>query len=209
MKRAHVDLAIAAFALALFCFLAVEMGRGSTAALDAAARRFVLRIASPELTFSMRIFSLLGEFWMLAGIVALGVAWFLRRGHPHAAALLVISMAGAGILDAALKALFHRLRPEPFFGTRLPDSYSFPSGHAFACTVVCGVLAGLLTAREPRRRVRIALWTAAAFVAAAIGFSRVYLGVHYASDVLAGFAAAIVWVFAMITVYRTFYARHL
>src|SRR5579862_3947910 len=109
------------------------MGSGRTAAFDVVARRFVLRIASPELTFAMRIFSLLGEIWMLVGIVALAVAWFLRRGHPHAATLLIISMAGAGILDAALKSLFHRLRPEPFFGTHLPDSYSFPSGHAFAC----------------------------------------------------------------------------
>jgi undecaprenyl-diphosphatase len=60
----------------------------------------------------------------------------------------------------------------------------------------------MITAREPKRAARIAVWTAAALLAALIGFSRVYLGVHYASDVIAGYAAAIVWVFTVGTVYR-------
>jgi undecaprenyl-diphosphatase len=100
-------------------------------------------------------------------------------------------------LDQILKLCFHRPRPEAFFGLAIPATYSFPSGHALTATCFYGVLAGLLAARTRPLAGKAGLWALAATLAALIGLSRVYLGVHYPSDVLAGYAAAVVWMAAV------------
>ena len=98
-------------------------------------------------------------------------------------------MAGSLSAEAVtqvLKTLIHRPRPEVFFGLVPTETYSFPSGHAFVPTVYFGILAGILAAG--------ARWRAAVVVIAAfLGFSRVYLGYRYPSDVVAGWALAVVW----------------
>jgi undecaprenyl-diphosphatase len=107
---------------------------------------------------------------------------------------MAIAMIGAALLDVALKHAFRRPRPAPFFGVPLPLSASFPSGHALASFCFFGVLAALL-AHRTRSYWRAALvWLAAAALIAAIGFSRIYLGVHYPTDVIAGYLAAAIWV---------------
>ena len=181
------------------------------ASLDNGARAWVQGIASPGLTAAMRGFTLFGVGVVLAPLVVLAVVLFYRARRPHHAWLFGLTVAGAEVLNQALKLLFHRPRPEPFFGTPKPVTYSFPSGHAMVCCCFFGLLAALVAAREPRRAVRIAIWTAAAIFAAAIGFSRIYLGVHYATDVLGGWLAAILWMLAVALVYkrRRRYARHL
>jgi undecaprenyl-diphosphatase len=92
-----------------------------------------------------------------------------------------------------MKLLFYRPRPEPFFGLASPITHSFPSGHAMVSCCFFGVLAMILAAREPSRARRISIFAAAAILVALMGFSRVYLGFHYPTDVLAGYAAAVVW----------------
>ena len=177
-------------------------------AFDAGARAFAQRIASPGLTYAMRGFSLVGEPSVLVPLaVLLAIFLVLVRRH-HAALVLVIVMIGDVLLDSGLKALFQRPRPHPFFDIAPPHSYSFPSGHALASFCFFGVMALLLTAHEPRRRVRIAIRLGAAFMIAAIGLSRIYLGVHYATDVLAGYAFALLWVSIVMRLARR-YVRHL
>lgn len=145
----------------------------------------------------MRMATQLGPgafFWTFAACLVM-VLLFLR--WTREAVRLVITLAGAGLLDTALKAAFHRPRPAPFFDTPLPNSYSFPSGHAlFALCFYC-TLAALLAARVRSRAVRVTIWTVAVALIAAIGLSRIYLGVHYPSDVIAGYAVALVWVLAV------------
>jgi len=97
-----------------------------------------------------------------------------------------------------LKVSFARARPIPFFDTLLPDSYSFPSGHALYAACFYGVLAWLVAARIRDRSLKILIWVLAVMIALLIGLSRIYLGVHYPSDVIAGYAAAIVWVLTVI-----------
>jgi undecaprenyl-diphosphatase len=101
-------------------------------------------------------------------------------------------MAGALVLDISLKHAFHRQRPTPFFGP-LPHTYSFPSGHAMFSVCFYGVLAGLVADRTNSRVIKICIWLLAVVLIAAIGLSRIYLGVHYPTDVLGGYLAA-VWV---------------
>jgi undecaprenyl-diphosphatase len=179
--------------------------------LDAAARSFVQTIASPPLTAAMQAFTWLGEGVILAPLVILVVVLFYRARRPHHAWLFGLAIGGAEILDQTLKLLFHRPRPEPFFGLPKPATYSFPSGHAMVCACFFGLAAALIAGRELRRGSRIAIWAAAALCAAMIGFSRIYLGVHYATDVIGGWVAAILWMIAVRIVYRSRrgYARHL
>src|SRR5689334_10010650 len=146
------------------------------------------------LTNALRGFTFVGEWLSIAELTILAILLFYREGRKRASILMTITIIGGAALETILKHLFHRVRPSPFFDTPLPSSYSFPSGHAMLSCCFFGSLAALLAAREPKRSARIAIWTAGALLAAVIGFSRVYLGVHYASDVIAGYASAAVWV---------------
>ncbi len=114
-----------------------------------------------------------------------------RRGRANDAALIVFAFFGAEVVNAALKLVFHRPRPELAF-LHL-DTYSFPSGHSTAVTAAYGALAFLLwpAARTARRRVALAAATVCLIVL--VGFSRLYLGVHYLSDVLGGIALGATW----------------
>jgi len=138
----------------------------------------------------------LGAIVLIVAFVA-SLAIFPILRWRRAALWLVITMAGALVLDLGLKYGFHRARPTPFFGP-LPHTYSFPSGHALMSFCFYGVLAGLINDRVQSLIWRILVWIAAILLIAAIGLSRIYLGVHYPSDVIAGYLAAALWVSTMI-----------
>jgi len=197
-----VSLAIAVAALVLFAWLAEEMLRGQTRQFDSNVRAWVLTFASPAMTRTMLKVSLLGSVIFLAAATGCAVVAFLATGWPRAAGWMVIAMAGAVALDLTLKYAFHRQRPAPFFGIALPHTPSFPSGHALSSFCFYGVLAGLLMWRIKSRIVAAAILLAAVVLIAAIGFSRIYLGVHYPTDVLAGYLAAAVWVSGLVAADR-------
>ena len=182
---------IKALAAALFfAWLASEVARGSTMGFDMAVRGAVHSWASPWLTHAMRGVSVLGESWFLVPLGLL-LAWILvRRGRTRAAIALAAAAIGAEMLDQILKAIFHRVRPDAFFGLPQPENYSFPSGHALASACFYGAFAAILAAGGARKAL---CWAGGVTAPLLIGFSRVYLGVHYPTDVLAGYAAAIVW----------------
>jgi len=113
-----------------------------------------------------------------------------------------LTVAGAEILDQVLKYIFHRVRPQAFFGLAEPMGYSFPSGHALVSCTFFGVLAAMAAARTSSRTRRVMYYALAAVLVAAVGFSRIYLGVHYPTDVLAGYAAGVVWTFSVAWVRR-------
>jgi membrane-associated phospholipid phosphatase len=124
-----------------------------------------------------------------------------RRRRLVEAALLPLVLGGAELLNLILKLSFHRARPEVAF-VHL-DTYSFPSGHAMISTAAYGAFAYLAWGRL-RSRGRLALVAGTGVLLALIGFSRLYLGVHYLSDVLAGIAGGVFWLsvaIALQTVY--------
>jgi undecaprenyl-diphosphatase len=187
-----ISLAVAILCLFLFGWLGREMRAGDTIRFDQAVRNWVHQFASPGMTRAMTFISLLGYNVLIVELVIAFIV-FAKLRWKRAALWLAIAMAGSLLLDLALKYAYHRPRPTAFFGTA-PSSYSFPSGHALCSLCFYGVLAGLLSARLKSLPWRIAVWTAAALLIIAIGLSRIYLGVHYPSDVLAGYLAATVWV---------------
>lgn len=179
--------------LALFAYLAGEMNEGDTRHFDDTVRLFVHAHSSTELTRIMRFFSLIGSPLVvtLTALAACIVLWF--AGHPRRAILIAVTAGGGSLLMWVLKMGFHRQRPEPFFDTRLPASYSFPSGHAMLSFCLCLSAAALFSASQKKRLVRVAIWVFWVSLSGAIGYSRIYLGVHYPSDVVAGYLGALVW----------------
>jgi undecaprenyl-diphosphatase len=193
---APLSLLLAVGGLFLFAWIAEAVMAEHTMRFDLAVRNWVHQYSSPALTTAAIAASFVGsEVLAAAFVISLLVFAFLH--WRRAAIWLTLTMAGALVLDLALKYAFHRARPTPFFGP-LPQTYSFPSGHALFSFCFYGALAGLLADRIQSLPARICIWTFAAALIAAIGLSRIYLGVHYPTDVLGGYLAAAVWVSSMI-----------
>jgi undecaprenyl-diphosphatase len=189
-----IGLLLAAAALVLFTWLGREILTGITPHLDDRVRSAVHEVAAPELTSLMVVVSRYGGPAYLTPVGLLLVIAFLIRGWQRGALLAVVTMAGAGLLNLVLKLSFGRVRPEPFFDYPLPVSASFPSGHALFAASFFGGLAVLVSHRVRWAPLRAGIWIGATAIILLVGFSRIYLGVHYPSDVLAGYAAATVWV---------------
>lgn len=181
-------------ALLFFAWLTNEVLDGETVHFDEVTRVAVHRIASPMMTSVMRGVSYAGssEFLTVASIAMFW--WFMSRKWKREAWLLGITMLGAAILNTTLKLTFRRPRPVPFFDLATPESFSFPSGHSLASFCFFGALATILTARIRNPRINLVTWIFAGVIVGWIGLSRIYLGVHYTTDVLAGFAAALIWI---------------
>lgn len=197
-----IGLACSAVFLVLFAFLADEMLEGHTRRFDDAVRLFVHTHSSTELTAVMRFLSVIGSPLVVSLIATASCIslWFV--GHPRRAILIAVTAVGGSLLMWVSKIAFHRHRPDPFFDSRLPSSYSFPSGHAMLSFCLCLSAAALFAAGRKSRLVRITIWTFWVCLSGAIGYSRIYLGVHYPSDVLAGYLGALVWSLAVGSVYQ-------
>lgn len=200
-------LAVSVAALLLFAWLATQVACHSTIVFDASVRDFVHRHASPARTEFMLLVTRFGASGVLFILGAGAFAVLVTAGWRNSALTFLITMVGALVLDAALKSAFHRTRPESFFGTPEPNSCSFPSGHALFAACYFGSLAAVLSARTPGTAKRAVIWTVAVALAFLIGLSRIYLGVHYPSDVLGGYAAAVVWLLAVTYGERLFRLR--
>ena len=189
-----LGLASAVATLVFFGWLADEVLEGETRHFDDVTRAAVHTLASPALTTTMRGISFLGSTLFLTAATIMVVAWFALRKWGREAKLFAITMIGASILNTTLKLVFQRPRPAPFFNLTAPETYSFPSGHALASCCFFAGLAAILSGRIKSRRARTLIWIAAGTMFLLIGLSRIYLGVHYTTDVIAGFAAALIWI---------------
>ena len=186
---------LAAIATLVFLgWLADEVLDGETRQFDDATRAAVHTLASPSLTLLMRGISFLGSSQFLTVATILAIVWFAWRKWGREAKLFALTMIGASTLNITLKLAFKRPRPVPFFDLTPPESYSFPSGHSLASFCFFAGLAAILSGRIRHRRPRTIIWTIAIVMFLLIGLSRIYLGVHYTTDVIAGFAAASIWI---------------
>ena len=132
--------------------------------------------------------------WGLVLIIVL-----LVRRRALLAGGWIAAVAGGGLLDLALKRVFHRTRPTWDVPLLTARGWSFPSGHAMGSLIAYGMLAYLLVRDAKGRRPRMAIIVGAVLLVLLVGLSRMYLGVHYLSDVLGGYAAGVVWLAACIT----------
>jgi undecaprenyl-diphosphatase len=166
--------------------------------LDAPASRFVAAHRSALATQMAKTVTLLGNpgVTVLLAVVALIVlVWRLR--WLGAAMFLAISVGGGDLSYLILKHVVRRARP-PDALVHL-STYSFPSGHAVGAVTAFIGLAWIVSRGQVARPIRLATWGAALLIVAAVGATRIVLGVHYASDVIGGFALGAFWVSATAT----------
>ena len=153
----------------------------------------------------MRLITALGYPRVVAPLLLLAAYIFYRKNLKLAATLLVVSVPGAAILGIVLKFFYQRARPELFDLGYTAPFFSFPSGHAVTAISFYGALA-LLTARRLESWRRWAVAAAGVTLVLLIGFSRLYFGVHYPSDIVAGYLCATIWVgtvWAALTLWRS------
>jgi undecaprenyl-diphosphatase len=127
-------------------------------------------------------------------LAIVGALYLLMRGWPTLLVTWIGAFAGGGLIERLLKAVVHRSRPP--YGTAFLNntSFSFPSGHAMGSIIGCVmVLYVLVVTSRPSGGVRTLLYCAAAVFVILVGASRVYLGVHYPSDVVGGWTAGAAW----------------
>ncbi|CAN5453643.1 phosphatase PAP2 family protein [soil metagenome] len=185
-----------------FASIADAVGdNGRIAGADAGLTRW---IQTHDTEWGEKLFSavsLLGAPVLVALIAITAVAYARRRDWLRAWTLALATASGAG-LNVLLKYVFHRGRPEYATEFITHASWSFPSGHAMNSIVGYGMLLALIL-HEVRHQVRRRLLAGAtAILIIAIGISRVYLGVHYLTDVLAGWLAGGAWLLVCVTAYR-------
>ena len=193
---------LAMFALGLFMFLriATEVSEGETMTMD---RAILLGLRVPGrpgepigpqwLVKAMTEITALGGGTILTLLTILVAAYLVAARRPATAAFVVGAVSGGAILSAVLKNFFERPRPELVGHLVSATSASFPSGHAMNSAVTYLTLGTMLAETEDSQAVRIYLIGAAILLTFVVGFSRIYLGVHWPTDVAAGWCVGSVW----------------
>jgi undecaprenyl-diphosphatase len=201
----RVLLAVLAGAGAVWGFfnLASEVMEGDTLALD---RGLLLMLRDPAnlsdpigprwLEESMRDLTALGGFTVLTLVTVAGVLLFAIHGKRRQAWLLAATVLAAQVSSGLLKAFYDRPRPTLVPHGSFVYAQSFPSGHSTLAAAVYLTLATLIASVEPRAAAKRLIYGLAGAVTAAVGISRVYLGVHWPSDVLAGWSLGATWALA-------------
>ena len=195
--------------LAVFLLLTCGVLASATAGLDAAALHLAQqwRAANPRVEVVMRDFSGVGSGLVLT-LGTLAAAGFLCiEGRARHAAFLGLAMGSGELAVTALKHLIGRARPDAAFAAFVQDGLSFPSIHAAMSALFFLSLAALLAERQASRPLRAYLMAVAVLCTGLIGLSRVALGVHWASDVLAGWAFGAGWAALWFSAARRWEAR--
>ncbi|MBD2180237.1 phosphatase PAP2 family protein [Planktothrix sp. FACHB-1355] len=187
-------LMVAALSLWGFAEIADEVLEKETDKLDTSILLTIRELHTPLLDRIMLGITFLGEPEVLLMLCILAIVALLILNRTAQTTMLAIAGFGAIGLNYLLKDLFARTRPALWERILDVTSYSFPSGHAMISLVVYGAIGYLLASQfKPHSRL---IFSLTIFVISAIGFSRLYLGVHWPTDVVAGYAAGVVWLLA-------------
>ncbi|WP_239614846.1 phosphatase PAP2 family protein [Cohnella mopanensis] len=205
LRKAYVWACLAAVVFVIISLLIRSEG---ISGFDSSVISEVQGWESNGLTSVMKTFSWLGSTSVVI-VIALLILLFLAfiLGHRMELLFLIASLGGASLLNRVLKITFQRERPNLH---RLAEElgYSFPSGHSMAAFALYGALTYLLWKHVKSGRGRALLVTIGAIIVFSIGISRVYLGVHYPSDIVGGYLASGVWLGLMIEVFRIITYRY-
>jgi undecaprenyl-diphosphatase len=201
-RREIVPLALF-FAIAMlmlgFSEIVEEVGEGDTRWIDEGLL-YALRTSDPAdpigphwLEDNVVEITALGGFGVLALVIALATGFLLLQRKWLNAAMLLIATLGGTAISEGLKVGFSRPRPDLVAHTVDVTSMSFPSGHAMLSAVTYLTLGAMLARTQKERRSRAYILGAAVFLTLIIGASRIYLGVHWPTDVLAGWCLGAAW----------------
>lgn len=185
-----VGLIVFILAIAAFIEIASEVGNGNTLNFDEQVLLAINQTASGWQDIFWTVITQFGGFTAALLVGAILAIWLYRRGKKRQSIGVVFGVGGAILLNRGLKLYFERDRPELWDQIIVETSYSFPSGHSMASTSLALVVILLLW----NTRWRIWSIVGGLIYMALIGYSRLYLGVHYPSDVLGGWVVSLAWV---------------
>lgn len=184
---------LAALALWFFKKQAEQVVEGDADKYDLAIMESVHRIDNVPMHRTMDAITQLGSHWAIGAAAGLTAVMMLRRGRRHDAWTVIVSTGGAMAINTILKKIFRRQRPiEMARRIQLPRSHSFPSGHSLLSAATYPIVVHHLVERHSLP-VQAVAHTLTGMLVLSVGFSRVYFGVHFPSDVLGGFAAGFGW----------------
>ena len=183
-----------------FAKIAEEMLDGDLQDFDRAVLLALRHATAPEkplgplwLQTAARDVTSLGSPAVLTLVTAACLGFLALKRQWDAAIFVLASICGGSVLSSALKNLLQRARPSFAAAAAETQTYSFPSGHAFLSAVTFLTLGALLARMEPRPGVKIYILAVAIVITILVGISRVYIGAHWPSDVLAGWCAGAAW----------------
>ncbi len=185
--RIVIPFVLAFAAVIAFVRIAREMSEGETSSFDEAVALAIHRLDSAPMDIAMRAFTFMGSAFAVISLAAVVVVWAIRRKDYRAAVVLVVVLITNEMLNVVLKRMFGRARPTLFQEIDTLHSYSFPSGHSMAAVAAYGMMGIVVSRLAPVSKRRLAISLSALIFL--IGLSRIFLGVHWPTDVLAGFAA--------------------
>jgi undecaprenyl-diphosphatase len=184
---------VACFVLSILSFATIVDSlseKGMLFHLDLKINAYVIRVANPGLTGFLGTITDLGSIYMVVMVaVIVGAILFIRKNWWRLLALFLAIAIGQAVLNI-LKVAFQRPRPET---EMFVFSYSFPSGHVFSATVIYGFCIYLTFIFINNGTVKWIVSALLALLILLIGFSRIYLGVHWLSDTLAGYVTGFAW----------------
>jgi undecaprenyl-diphosphatase len=187
------------------------------APFDAAIQAAIHARTNPGLTAVMRALTFIGSIQVFIPTLIAAVILLLLVGEReqgirlvrkrHVSTLFAIGVGGALVLNGTFKAHFHRARPRVPWAIGDEHTFSFPSGHSLFSFVLYGLIAySVLTRRDPLLR-RLAVTLGCAAMVLGIGLSRIYLGMHWPTDVLAGYLTGAIWLSATLAIDRLWRAE--
>lgn len=193
-----ISIAAALFLVGCFAVLASEVAESETEAFDHAVLRAMRgpdgRPLGPHWLQSALVnLSALGSVAVTTLVIVLGSAFLILTRRARQAALLIACGIGAAFVIVMLKDYAGRERPTVVVALDSVRGLSFPSGHSLIASAIYPTLGILLAANFEERRLKVFVFATAAVLALLIGFTRVYLGVHYPSDVLGGWMLGLSW----------------
>jgi len=180
--------------------LAEEVLEQEAFAYDENILLWINQFSSPVLDQVMLTVTRLGDPDIVVPITCIGVVWLWWRWRWRIAVIFAITCIGGAVLSTGFKLLFGKERPALWSQLITETSYSFPSGHALGSMVLYGFSAYLLVQRF--QTYKWLIYGIATLLIGSIGFSRIYLGVHWPTDVVAGYSIGFLWLSVCIGLYK-------